>query len=44
LGADEQQLGDRELDGVDLGLGECLAGGEVLAAQRLADTVGEPLP
>ena len=43
LGTDEQQLGDRELDGVDLGLGEPLAGGEVLAAQRPADTVSEPV-
>jgi hypothetical protein len=43
LGADEQQLRDRELDGVDLGLGKCRAGGEVLAAQRLLDTVGEPV-
>jgi hypothetical protein len=43
LGADEQQLGDHELDGVDFGLGQCLAGGEVLAAQRLTDTVSEPL-
>ena len=43
LGADEQQPGDHELDGVDFGLGQCLAGGEVLAAQRLTDTASEPL-
>ena len=43
LGTDEQQLGDRELDGVDFGLGKRLAGGEVLAAQHLADAVGEPV-